>query len=272
MRRLLWKRFAAEAACEHRRAIGRSNANLRFPSSRLSGCHVGSRERGLQTIVTVFPPDRRSWCRAFRGPESHPGRVSVRREYWGQYTVTLAVLHFREETEGHLQVEHVSFPHQPEDADFVERVLACPVRVGQSWAGFALTREAWELPLRRRESILRGVLERQADEIIAQQPAPNAVTSEVRRVLASRIARGDTQIQSVARALSTSTRSLQRRLAAVGLSYDQLLDQVRKEAAERYLSDSPLSITEIAYLLSYSEPAVFNRAFRRWYEQTRRPS
>jgi AraC-like DNA-binding protein len=147
-------------------------------------------------------------------------------------------------------------------------VVACPVRIGESWAGFALAREAWELPLRRRDSILRGVLERHAEEMIAEEPAPNAVTSDVRRVLASRIARGDTQIQSVARALSTSTRSLQRRLAAVGLSYNQMLDQVRKEAAERYLSDSPLSITEIAYLLGYSEPAAFNRAFRRWYEQT----
>jgi AraC-like DNA-binding protein len=185
-----------------------------------------------------------------------------------EYTVTLAVLHFREETEGRLHVEHVSFPHQPDDLDYVERVLACPVRVGQSWAGVALAPEVWELPLRRRDSILRGVLERQAEGMIAQQPASDAVTSEVRRVLASRIARGDTQIQSVARVLSTSTRSLQRRLAAVGVSYNRLLDQVRKEAAERYLSDSPLSITEIAYLLGYSEPAAFNRAFRRWCDGT----
>jgi AraC-like DNA-binding protein len=112
------------------------------------------------------------------------------------------------------------------------------------------------------------VLERQAEEMIAHQPAPDALTWEVRRVLASRIARGDTQIQSVARALSTSTRSLQRRLAAVGLSYNQLLDQVRKEAAERHLTDSALSITEIAYLLGYSEPAAFNSAFKRWYDET----
>jgi AraC-like DNA-binding protein len=132
----------------------------------------------------------------------------------------------------------------------------------------ALTREAWELPLRRRDSILRGVLERQADEMIAQQPAANDVTLDVRRVLDSRIAGGDTQIQSIARALSTSTRSLQRRLAASGVSYNELLDQVRKEAAERYLGDSPLSITEIAYLLGYSEPAAFNRAFKRWFDNT----
>jgi len=185
-----------------------------------------------------------------------------------EYVVTLAVLHFRAETEGRLTVEHVSFRHQLDDVEHVERVLACPVRVGESWAGLALARQAWELPLRRRDSILRGMLERQAADIIAHQPVPNDVTMEVRRVLASRMADGDTQIQSVARALSTSTRSLQRRLALVGLSYNQLLDDVRKEAAERHLGDSRLSITEIAYLLGYSEPAAFNRAFRRWYGET----
>jgi hypothetical protein len=67
-----------------------------------------------------------------------------------------------------------------------------------------------------------------------------------------------------AAALGTSERSLQRRLAAAGVSYRQLLDVARKEAAERYLSDARLSIAEIAYLLGYSEAAAFNRAFRRW--------
>jgi AraC-like DNA-binding protein len=52
------------------------------------------------------------------------------------------------------------------------------------------------------------------------------------------------------------------------MSYNRLLDQVLKDAAERYLSDSPLSIAEVAYLLGYSEPAAFNRAFKRWYGET----
>jgi AraC-like DNA-binding protein len=202
--------------------------------------------------------------------EETPVRIAFRCNdgIGAEFVVTLAVVHFREETEGRLQVEYASFPHRPDDLDHVERVLACPVRIAQSWAGFALARDAWELPLRRRDSILRGVLERQAEDRIAHQPAPADLTSEVRRVLASLLARGDAQIQSVARALSTSTRSLQRQLAALGLSYNQLLDQVRKDAAERHLCDGHLSIGEIAYLLGYSEPAAFNRAFRRWHDET----
>jgi AraC-like DNA-binding protein len=94
------------------------------------------------------------------------------------------------------------------------------------------------------------------------------VASDVSRALASRVGRDDTRIQTIARTLATSARSLQRRLAAAGISYQQLLNLARKEAAEHYLTDSPLSIGEVAYLLGYSEPAAFTRAFRRWNKVT----
>ena len=68
----------------------------------------------------------------------------------------------------------------------------------------------------------------------------------------------------VARALGVSVRSLQRRLAEEGRSYHGLVDETRKDAAERYLSNSSLSIGEVAFLLGYSEAAAFHRAFRRW--------
>jgi AraC-like DNA-binding protein len=78
------------------------------------------------------------------------------------------------------------------------------------------------------------------------------------------MAEGDVQIETVARALATSTRSLQRRLAEAGISYQQLLDNTRRDAADEYLADPRLSIGEVAYLLGYSEPAAFHRAFKRW--------
>jgi AraC-like DNA-binding protein len=91
---------------------------------------------------------------------------------------------------------------------------------------------------------------------------------DVHRALASRVGSGDTRIQTIARTLATSARSLQRRLAAAGVSYQQLLDVARKDASERYLRDSSLSVATVAYLLGYSEPAAFTRAFRRWHNET----
>ena len=185
-----------------------------------------------------------------------------------EFTVTLNLLHFREETEGRCRVAYASFSHTPDDVSEMERVLGCPVRTGASWNGWALSRDTCQLPLRRRDPALGRLLQRQADEAIERLPRMVGATLDVRRALAERVGGGDTRIQTVARTLATSARSLQRRLAAAGVSYQRLLDMARQDAADRHLTSSPLSIGEVAYLLGYSEPAAFNRAFRRWHNET----
>ena len=144
------------------------------------------------------------------------------------------------------------------------RMIGCPIHKNASWSGFALSRETWQLSMRRRDPVLRKLLEQHANEIAAQVPAMDGVVRDVRRALASRFAKGEMQIQSVARALAISTRSLQRRLAAAGVTYQELLDQTRRETADRYLRVATFSIGEVAYLLGYSEAAAFHRAFKRW--------
>ena len=158
-----------------------------------------------------------------------------------EFTVTLNLLQFREETEGRFRAAYASFCHTPDDVVETERVLGCPVYTGASWNGWALSREMCQLPLRRRDPVLGRLLQRQADEAIARLPETDGVALDVRRALASRVGGGDTRIQTVARALATSARSLQRRLAAAGVSYQQLLDLARRAAAERYLIHSRLS-------------------------------
>jgi AraC-like DNA-binding protein len=122
--------------------------------------------------------------------------------------------------------------------------------------------------LRGRDPILRGVLERHALEMLARLPSTSGTGLEVRRALATRVVGGDTRIGTIARALAMSTRSLQRKLEAEGSSYQALVDESKRDAAERYLSDSALPIGEVAYLLGYSEPAAFHRAFKRWTRMT----
>ena len=79
---------------------------------------------------------------------------------------------------------------------------------------------------------------------------------------------GDISIQSVARTLMTTPRTLQRRLAEQGTTYDTLREITRKEAAETFLANPTMSISEVAFLLGYPEPGAFHRAFKRWYNST----
>jgi AraC-like DNA-binding protein len=82
--------------------------------------------------------------------------------------------------------------------------------------------------------------------------------------------KGESDIAIVARDLAMSSRTLHRRLAAEGFSNHELLDRLRRETAETCLADASLSIAEVAYLTGYSEPAAFQRAFRRWTGTTPR--
>ncbi len=182
-----------------------------------------------------------------------------------EFDLVLIARHLRAEADGEFRAAAAYFAQPLDDANEYERAMHCPIRANATWSGFLLTREVWNLKMRRRDPILRSVLERHANEMIANMPeALDAIAIDVRRTLATRIAGGDTKIESVARELATAPRTLQRRLAAVGLSYQELVEVTRREAAERHLAASTLSIAEIGYLLGYSEAAAFHRAFKRW--------
>ncbi len=76
---------------------------------------------------------------------------------------------------------------------------------------------------------------------------------------------GEPKRERVAQALHLSQRTLQRRLQEEGTSYQQLLDDTRRDMAEQYLQQPGLTLLEVAYLLGFADPSNFFRAFRRWF-------
>ena len=194
--------------------------------------------------------------------------VGIQDSFTAEFEIALAIFHLRREAESELQPEYACFTHTPDDLNEAEQLLGCPMQTQWTWLGLALSRQSWELPLRRRDVVLQSVLLRNADEIANRLPTPNDVVSDLRRILLTRLAQGDSNIESVARSMGTSVRSLQRRLKYRGSSYQDVLDSIRREAAGQYLTSSGLSISEVGYLLGYSEPAAFHRAFKRWHGST----
>ena len=195
----------------------------------------------------------------------NPLRMMLRSQntFAAEFSLSLIVLYLRQETGGNCNPDYIALAHQPDDAVEIERILSCDARLNTTWTGVAYSPLAWQLPLRRRDSVLQGLLERQANDLVAQLPTADELSVKVRRVLAKRVGGGDTSIDSVAKELATSPRTLQRRLAAAKVSFLDLLEQTRQEAAEKYLRNLSLSIAEVSYLLGYSEPSALHRAFKR---------
>ncbi|MCY1179300.1 HTH-type transcriptional regulator VirS [compost metagenome] len=107
------------------------------------------------------------------------------------------------------------------------------------------------------------MLRQHTEALLARLPS-EGLRARVVALLGAQLARGEPDRGALAAALGLSERTLQRRLADEGSSYQQLLNDTRRHLAERHLEEGRLPIAEIAVLLGYSEPSVFFRAFRQW--------
>lgn len=75
---------------------------------------------------------------------------------------------------------------------------------------------------------------------------------------------GGVEIEDMAEQMNVSPRTLQRRLAGEATSFTELLDEARRELALRFIGERQMSVKEATYVLGFTEPANFTRAFRRW--------
>jgi AraC-like DNA-binding protein len=120
------------------------------------------------------------------------------------------------------------------------------------------------LPIRDSQPGVLTYLDAYARDVLAKLPSDDDILDQVGRAVATSMSRGVPEMEQIASQFGMSARTLQRRLGDRETTFQALLDGVRRRYAERYLSDDRLSLGEIAFLLGFSEPSNFHRAFRRW--------
>lgn len=126
------------------------------------------------------------------------------------------------------------------------------------------------LPMQVMDAPLPGanaVLARMHDQVLTDYLAhleQSSIEARVRARIVEELPAGEVSQASVAAALAMGERTLQRRLKELGTSFSDLLEDARRELALAYLQDRRMSLLEISYLLGFSDPSSFSRAFRRW--------
>lgn len=158
----------------------------------------------------------------------------------------------------------VDFEHAgPDDAAPLAAWFDAPVAFGAGATRLVLPREALAARLPPADPAPLAVLTRAADELAAAAEADPPVTRQVKRALPEALATDDAQVEAIAKQLGLAVRSLQRRLKDEGTSFQVVREDVRRALALRYV-DAGLPAVQIAFLLSFDEPAAFLRAFKRW--------
>lgn len=184
---------------------------------------------------------------------------------YADYVFAALVSRVRMKIRPDLRVRRVELrrPEPPDPAPY-EEVFRAPVRFGSREDRLCFRDEEWNEPMATADAALARVLEEHARILGQRRPRPAAgFVADVQNAIASAPIESGL-VDRVARALHMSVRTLQRKLVANGTTFREVSDEVRGRIAEGYLADPKVSIAEVAFLLGFSEPSSFNRAFRRW--------
>lgn len=151
----------------------------------------------------------------------------------------------------------------PESTAEYERIFRCPVFFGEKENSFTISTGIIYTPILLPNPELLQYFENYAQEFLAEMERQNEHTQAVTRIILSRMDDEDLSIKKVAKEMSVSVRTLQNRLKEEGVVFSDLLQETREKLAKKYLHEN-YTVEDITYLLGFSEPSVFRKAFKKW--------
>jgi AraC-like DNA-binding protein len=124
------------------------------------------------------------------------------------------------------------------------------------------------MKIQEADPVLHDILVAKAEELAALRGAEGRFVGHVRQTIRNELRIHLPTVETTARALRTTPRALQRRLAAESATFQELVESVRDEVARTMLRDGTSRVMEIAEALKYAGPSAFVRAFKRWTGKT----
>jgi AraC-like DNA-binding protein len=166
--------------------------------------------------------------------------------------------------------QHFSFSHyRSEGTAEMARFVGTKVEFGVDTDEFALNIDARALPLMYSDPYLNDLLLKYCEAAVANRRADmSQLRTRVENAISSMLPHGRVVVEDVARSLGMSERALARKLSDEGLKFTEILQQLRRDLAVRYLDDRKLHVSKIAWLLGFHEVSSFTHAFQRWTGKT----
>ena len=159
----------------------------------------------------------------------------------------------------------IRFQHErPRETSEHERIFQCPICFAAATNEVVFDSVYSSLSIVKADPSLCALLDRHARELLARYPREDSLIERIRTLMKDELKGGDASLDVVAERLGMSARTLQRKLHASGTSHQELLDEMRRDLAVRYLREPGMAVCEVAYLLGFSESSAFHRAFKRW--------
>lgn len=148
--------------------------------------------------------------------------------------------------------------------------FGCPVHFDSGMDALLVSDEALRTPNKLGDESISRFFDSHLETELAQLQDDTSLDKRVRIQISQSLSEGVPAVSEIASRLGMSARTLQRRLSDRGHPFQSLVDDARRELAQRLLRQTEYSLADVAFLTGFSEQSAFNRAFRRWQGQTPR--
>jgi AraC-like DNA-binding protein len=166
------------------------------------------------------------------------------------------------------ELQRVTFQHKaPANRERFDDFFQAPVLFSEGEDSLWIDPELMQQPLATANPELVRINDHIVTDYLAQLDLSD-LGMRVRSQLIKQLPGGHFGETEIARSLNVSLRSLQRKLSEQGMTFKQLVETTRRDLALQYVRDTKHSFNEIAFLLGFTEPANFSRAFKRWHDKT----
>ncbi len=166
-------------------------------------------------------------------------------------------------TESFGRAVHFTHP-EPKDRTEYDRVFQMPIVFGSDKNAILFDESLLSLKLSDANNYVFGILNEHAEALLQSLENSKSMKGQVESLLIPILHTGDISMDLIAEKLGLSRQTLYRKLKAEDTSYEKLLDDLRHQMALDYLDGRKVSVNETAYLVGFSEPSAFSRAFKRW--------
>jgi len=159
----------------------------------------------------------------------------------------------------------IRFTHaEPSYRAEYDRIFGVPLFFESHMNGFLIDEAILNLKLPRTNPYLSEIMSARAEELLKSLERSKTTRGRVENLLVPVLHTGEATVEMIASKLGISRQTLFRKLKSEGVTFEQVLDELRHQMALYYLNGKKVSVNQTAYLLGFSEPAAFSRAFKRW--------
>lgn len=163
----------------------------------------------------------------------------------------------------HILEVHVTHPEPSYRAEY-DRIFQCPIVFNADWNAWRANPDLASYRVQLQPRYVFGVLSERAELLLRRLENSKSVRGRVESLLMPILHTGDIGMDVIAAKMGVSRQTLFRRLKAEEVTFEKVLDDLRRRLALDYLAGRKVSVNETAYLVGFSDPAAFSRAFKRW--------